>query len=182
MTKTVFQINDTVRCIKSTLNHGSLFAGKTYKVRGVSPRGSVIQLEGYSGSFSSHRFELVSRVPTFKLGDLVRFSPDALSQNYAFTRMIPLGKDLRVSSIFADIIYLGPYGGVPARFLIAAPKPAPAPAPKPVKKFVPHSIKLDTDDVMAVLSKHLKDTLGLDVKVERVTECFGNALELEFAK
>ncbi|MEY9719301.1 hypothetical protein ABIA22_001791 [Sinorhizobium fredii] len=106
-------------------------------------------------------------------GDIVRVKNVADHLEYARRWNIPTGTDLVVESVSNEGIvrFVGvTSNGFATRFTKVRRKPR-------VKGIV-----VKNEDVMAALTKFVKEDLGLDATVDSVIESFGDALMLVFAE
>lgn len=106
-------------------------------------------------------------------GDVVRVKDTAEHREYARRWSIPMNTDLVVERASATgIIKLEGIGA--SLFSTRLEKVA--------KKSRIKAVKVPTEDIMELLSKYVKEELGIDAKVETVIDAFEDALELVFAE
>ncbi len=111
----------------------------------------------------------------FKVGDTVRFAATPESQNYAVTWGYPVDKDLKVTNVTRcvtgyDLVHVeGHHAAVLSRRF------------EKVEKTKAKGVLVAEADILAVLTKFVKEELGIDATVENVIANFDEALLLEFA-
>ncbi|PLP55523.1 hypothetical protein CYK37_29990 [Mesorhizobium loti] len=162
-----FQQGDRVRRINGD-NCSRMKDGSVWTV--IRDNGKWVNLEGYGregfGAALTENFVLVSRaVALIKAGDTVRcIRPGfgrTLNRDYAVLSVYHGGRFFKrvndrgtvVMSNYAD------------NFTV-------------VKKKLPLSVKVTQNDVNEVLTKYVKETLGIDATVTNIVQTFGSALEL----
>ncbi|RVH84251.1 hypothetical protein CN074_25005 [Sinorhizobium medicae] len=108
----------------------------------------------------------------FRAGDIVRIKNEAKHIDHANRWGIPTGFDLTVKSVDGHFVHLVGYVGAmfADRFVLAPP-----PRKTPIT-----AIKVPTDDVMVVLTRYVKEELGIDATVDKVISSFTDSLELVF--
>lgn len=193
------KVGDTIEVISSD--------GSTHKAHKMGNRHKVVRIEagfdfpdiiyvdaGY-GAYP-HRFK---KVP-FKVGDAVitnskvRHGWFFKAGEKAVVKRISSPGDLNISLRFISGSNKDKTGFVSAEMIDLAPtEPAKAAQPiilgatgrstttfppkKPTKK-APLSVKVTEADVNEVLTKFVKETLGIDATVAKINQSFGTALEL----
>ncbi len=114
----------------------------------------------------------MTRTNNFRAGDIVRIKNEAMHIDHANRYGIAIGTDLVVESVRAEFVHLvGHFGGIFATRFVLAPPPHKTPIT---------AIKVPTDDVMVVLTRYVKEELGIDATVDKVISSFTDSLELVF--
>ncbi|WP_085025225.1 hypothetical protein [Ensifer aridi] len=106
-------------------------------------------------------------------GDRVRIKDTAEHRDYAARFGLPVDEDLVIHNISPVGIasFVGyAHTAMCVRLVLAS------------KKSRIKAVSVPTEDVMAVLTKFVKEELGIDAQVETVIEAYGDALQLVFAE
>lgn len=175
--KNTFKIGDKVRRINFRNGTRGLQVGHTATVTGHKVGGYVLTDHHKSMGNDPRNLELVESVPTFKVGDRVRFKGDKKSQEFR-DQWFPNSSELVIKSIdrYGTTLFNGHNFCAGSDSLELATAEKVAPKVQPIK-----AVKVSQADACTALTAFVKDILGIDATVTKINSTYAKAVELTLA-